>query len=92
MVIEVGEVMYKNQPINLDEVVSELGERVGFSLHAILINKQRFTKLSNCFGVANHEKGTNTNRCVVLTKSNQAFNYENLYAGKYSKELFSVLA
>ncbi|MFQ3598715.1 MAG: DNA methyltransferase [Chloroherpetonaceae bacterium] len=92
VVIEVGEVMYKNQPINLDEIVSELGEQVGFSLHAILINKQRFTKLANCFGVANNEKGTNTNRCVVLTKSKQPFNDGNIYAGKYSKELFSVSA
>ncbi len=68
VVIEVGEVMYKNQTVNLDEIVAELGEEVGFSLYAIFINKQRFTKLANCFGVANNEKGTNTNRCVVMVK------------------------
>ncbi|MFN3638284.1 MAG: DNA methyltransferase [Chloroherpetonaceae bacterium] len=68
VVIEVGEVMYKNKMVNLDEIVAELGEEVGFTLYAIFINKQRFTKLANCFGVANNEKGTNTNRCVVMVK------------------------
>ncbi len=94
VVIEVGEVIYKNQRVNLDEIVAELGEQVGFSLQAILINKQRFTKLSNCFGVSNNEKGTNTNRCVVLTKAKREFNTSNqqLYASPYSKELFSILA
>jgi len=108
VVIEVGEVIHKNSTLNLDEIVAELGEQVGFSLHAILINKQRFTKLANCFGVANNEKGTNTNRCVVLVKGQakcmniaflmgevkREFNTSNkeLYAGKFSKELFSVTA
>jgi hypothetical protein len=64
--------------------------------------------LANCFGVANNEKGTNTNRCVVLVKGQakcmniaflmgevkREFNTSNkeLYAGKFSKELFSVTA
>lgn len=68
VVVEVGEVIYKNRLVHLDEIVAELGESVGFSLHAIFINKQRFTKLANCFGVSNNEKGTNTNRCVALAK------------------------
>ncbi|MCS6988867.1 MAG: site-specific DNA-methyltransferase [Chloroherpetonaceae bacterium] len=68
VVIEVGEVRYKGELVNLDEIVATLGEEVGFSLGAILVNEQRFTKLANCFGVSNNEKGTNTNRCVVLAK------------------------
>jgi hypothetical protein len=34
----------------------------------ILINDQTFTKTSNCWGVDNNSKGTNTNRIVVFRK------------------------
>ncbi len=68
IVIEVGEVQYKNEVLELDEVIAEIGESLGFYVGAVLVNQQRFTKLSNCFGVANNEKGTNTNRCVVMFK------------------------
>jgi hypothetical protein len=35
---------------------------------AVLINDQEFTKTSNCWGVDNAAKGTNTNRIVILQK------------------------
>ncbi|MCS7013159.1 MAG: DNA methyltransferase [Chloroherpetonaceae bacterium] len=104
VVVEVGEVVYKQRVLNLDEIVAELGEDVGFSIYAVLVNKQRFTKLANCFGVSNNEKGTNTNRCVVLVKgclSHKAFpqipktlslfeDESKLYSSQYSKELFTI--
>ena len=34
----------------------------------VLIHTQKFTKLANCFKISNNEKGTNTNRLVVLRK------------------------
>jgi DNA modification methylase len=68
IVIEVGEVQYKNELLHLDEVIADIGDSLGLHLGAMLVNKQRFTKLANCFGVSNNEKGTNTNRCVVLFK------------------------
>lgn len=67
-VIEVGETRHKGALVNLDEIVASLGEEVGFALHSVLINQQRFTKLAHCFGVSNNAKGTNTNRCVVFAK------------------------
>jgi DNA modification methylase len=65
-VIEVGEVAHRGRRVDLDEVVAELGEAAGFRVEEVLINEQRFTKLANCFNVTNNEKGTNTNRLVVL--------------------------
>lgn len=70
-VIEVGEVESGGSIVNLDEVVAEEARKVRtqgklFSVEEVLINKQSFTKLSNCFRVDNNTKGTNTNRMVVL--------------------------
>lgn len=69
-VIEVGEVTNKGKKLNLDEVIWQLGEKVGFNMKKseIVINSQEFTKLANCFNVDNMKKGTNTNRCVILKK------------------------
>jgi hypothetical protein len=67
-VVEVGEVAHRGQRLDLDEVVAELGKAAGFRVQEVLINRQRFTKLANCFNVKNNEKGTNTNRLVVLRK------------------------
>jgi hypothetical protein len=33
-----------------------------------MINEQEFTKTANIWGTKNNEKGTNTNRIVVLRK------------------------
>lgn len=67
-VIEVGEVAHRGRRVDLDEVVAELGKAAGFRVEEVLIHQQRFTKLANCFNVTNNEKGTNTNRLVVLRK------------------------
>lgn len=67
-VIEVGEVRYKGQMVNLDEIIVELGREIGFGIEEVLINYQQFTKLANCFNVDNMTKGTNTNRLVVLRR------------------------
>ncbi|MEM7183040.1 MAG: DNA methyltransferase [Spirochaetota bacterium] len=65
-VMEVGEVKVGRSIINLDEVVIEAAEKTPFRWVKTYINAQKFTKLSNCFGVENNQKGTNTNRCVIL--------------------------
>lgn len=41
----------------------------GLKPELILINAQIFTKTANCWGVDNNDKGTNTNRVILLTKS-----------------------
>ena len=75
LVIEVGEVEVNGETIYLDEIVAEEASRVIGSgtdtgkrlvVQEVLINKQSFTKLSNCFNVDNNKKGTNTNRLVVI--------------------------
>ncbi len=70
-VVEVGEVETSAGVRYLDEIVAaealELacpGKR--FVVDEVLVNKQSFTKLANCFNVDNNRKGTNTNRLVVL--------------------------
>ncbi len=63
---EVGEV--RGGKVRLDEHVAPLGEAAGFGCVAILINRQRFTKTANIWGVHNNARGTNTNRIVVFRK------------------------
>ncbi len=63
---EVGEV--QRGSVNLDEAVLPLGVAAGFRCEAILINTQKFTKTSNIWGVGNNERGTNSNRIVMLQK------------------------
>ncbi len=63
---EVGEV--QRGSINLDEAVLPLGTAAGFRCEAILINTQKFTKTSNIWGIGNNERGTNSNRIVMLQK------------------------
>ncbi len=63
---EVGEV--RGGQLCLEEVVRQLGEAVGFEVVAILINRQRFTKTSHIWGIANSRLGTNTNRIVLFRK------------------------
>ncbi|MFC1463562.1 MAG: DNA methyltransferase [Candidatus Brachytrichaceae bacterium NZ_4S206] len=63
---EVGEV--RGGRVRLDEHVAPLGEAAGFACVAILINRQRFTKTANIWGIANNTRGTNTNRIVVFRK------------------------
>jgi hypothetical protein len=64
---EVGEV--RKGKIRLEEHVVPLGIDAGFACEAVLINRQRFTKTANIWGVGNNRLGTNTNRIVVLRKA-----------------------
>lgn len=63
---EVGEV--RGGTIRLDEVVAPLGAGAGFSVEAVYINDQRFTKTARIWGVRNNRGGTNTNRIVLFRK------------------------
>jgi hypothetical protein len=64
---EVGEV--RGGKLRLDEVVLPCGVDAGLDPQLILINQQDFTKTSNCWGVTNRTKGTNTNRVVLFRKA-----------------------
>ncbi|GIX40982.1 MAG: DNA methylase [Leptospiraceae bacterium] len=70
IVIEVGEVKYKKNTIFLEDVIMDIINNYFNNVYVdeILINKQMFTKLSNCWKIENNIKGTNTNRCIVLKK------------------------
>jgi len=63
---EVGEI--RNGKIKLEEHVIPAAERAGLVPILVLINDQEFTKTSNCWGISNLQKGTNTNRIVLLRK------------------------
>ena len=66
MAFEVGEV--RGGTIQLEDEVVRIGRAAGFVPECILINAQNFTKTSNCWGVSNNERGTNSNRIVLLRK------------------------
>lgn len=63
---EVGEV--RNGTILLEDLVIPAGQKAGLVPEAVLINDQKFTKTSNCWGVDNLTKGTNTNRIVLFSR------------------------
>ena len=63
---EVGEV--RGGTIKLEDTVIPCGESVGLEPLAVVVNAQVFTKTSNCWGVSNNKKGTNTNRIVIFRK------------------------
>lgn len=63
---EVGEVRNGKLPLEIN--VINAGHAAGLTPEFVLINSQKFTKTSNCWGVKNEIKGTNTNRVVVFTK------------------------
>jgi hypothetical protein len=67
---EVGEV--RNGKIKLETSVLEAGREAGLQPVLVLINDQIFTKTSNCWGVENLKKGTNTNRIILFQKEAQA--------------------
>lgn len=64
---EVGEV--RGGRILLESLVVPAATEAGLEPLMILVNDQVFTKTSNCWGVDNLKKGTNTNRIVLLRKS-----------------------
>ena len=63
---EVGEV--RNGRIKLEEVAVPLGLKAGFACPAVFINRQKFTKTANIWGVKNNTAGTNTNRIALFQK------------------------
>ena len=63
---EVGEV--RRGTVCLDEHVIKAVEGLPFEVIGVLINRQSFTKTSNCWGVSNNKAGTNSNRVVILRK------------------------
>ena len=63
---EVGEV--KKGKILMEDLVIPAAQEAGLVPKALLINDQEFTKTSNCWGIQNASKGTNTNRIVMLQK------------------------
>jgi len=63
---EVGEV--RGGRILLETLVVPAAAAGGLTPLMVLVNDQVFTKTSNCWGVDNLRKGTNTNRIVLLRK------------------------
>lgn len=63
---EVGEV--RNGKVRLEERVVAATRASGLECIGILVNQQVFTKTSNCWGVSNNAKGTNSNRIAVFRK------------------------
>ena len=63
---EVGEV--RGGKILLETLVVPAAAAAGLEPLLVLVNDQVFTKTSNCWGVDNLKKGTNTNRIVLLRK------------------------
>lgn len=61
---EVGEI--RNSSLFLENEVIAAATQAGLTAEGIVINTQNFTKTANCWGVANNQKGTNSNRIVVL--------------------------
>jgi len=63
----VGEV--RGGRVLLEEAVIRAAAFAGLEPALVLINSQQFTKTANCWGVVNNRKGTNTNRIVLLRRS-----------------------
>jgi hypothetical protein len=61
---EVGEV--RRGSVRLEEVVLPVAVAAGFVPELVMIHAQKFTKTANCWGIGNNDKGTNTQRVVVL--------------------------
>src|SRR6266480_1484646 len=63
---EVGEV--RRGKLRMEDLVIPAAKAAKLSPVLVLINRQEFTKTSNCWGVTNKIAGTNTNRVVILRK------------------------
>jgi hypothetical protein len=63
---EVGEV--RGGTLRLEDLVLPSAMSAGFDPCLVLVNAQTFTKTANCWGVTNNQKGTNSNRIVLLQK------------------------
>jgi hypothetical protein len=63
---EVGEV--RGGKLRLEDLVLPAALGAGFEPCVVVVNVQQFTKTANCWGVTNNQKGTNSNRIVVVQK------------------------
>ena len=63
---EVGEI--RHGKLCMEDLALPAGIAAGLSPELILVNAQKFTKTSQCWGVDNQSKGTNTNRIVLFRK------------------------
>ncbi len=63
---EVGEV--RKGTVRLELEIVSAGIRAGLVPEKVIINSQSFAKTSNCWGVDNNKRGTNSNRVVVFRK------------------------
>jgi hypothetical protein len=63
---EVGEV--RGGKVLLERLVWRALEGLPFARMFVLVNQQNFTKTSNCWGVGNNAKGTNSNRIVLARR------------------------
>ncbi len=64
---EVGEV--RKATLRLEEQVIDAARGLPLTLLGVMVNQQQFTKTSNCWGVANNSRGTNSNRIVLFAKA-----------------------
>lgn len=63
---EVGEI--RRGSLLLDRVVAEVARATAWEPVCVVINQQTFTKTANIWGVDNNERGTNSNRIVVMQR------------------------
>jgi hypothetical protein len=63
---EVGEV--RGGGVLLERAVWAALEGLPFERLGVMVNSQRFTKTSNCWGVVNNAKGVNSNRIVLARR------------------------
>ncbi len=63
---EVGEL--RGGGVLLERLVWEALEGLPFERLCVLVNRQNFTKTSNCWGVVNNAKGVNSNRVIVARR------------------------
>lgn len=63
---EVGEV--RGGQVLLEQLVWRALDGLPFERLFVLVNRQKFTKTSNCWGVANNARGVNSNRVVVARR------------------------
>ena len=64
---EVGEV--RGGKVLLEHHVINAIRDLPFNVLGVMLNQQDFTKTSNCWGVSNNAKGTNTNRIVLAERT-----------------------
>ena len=64
---EVGEV--RNGKVLLEKHVAQAADGLPLNILGIIVNDQSFTKTANCWGVKNNNRGTNSNRIVLMKRT-----------------------